>query len=170
MSETMTKSATLSPCGRYRYELTRAWEPSFRHVVWIMLNPSTADAEVDDPTIRKCITLSKAWGFGRLTVVNLFAWRATDRRELRRVNAPSGGGRNDNAIIANATAADTVICAWGKDGIHHGRDRRVLWLLQNAGVRNLFHLGLNDDGVTPKHPLYLANDTQPIAWASETHR
>jgi hypothetical protein len=165
----MKKSATISPCGRYRYELTRTWDPCGRLVVWIMLNPSTADAEQDDATIRKCVTLSRAWGFGRLTVVNLFAWRATDRRQLRLVDRPSGGEANEKAIVENARLADAVVCAWGKDGRLHGRDARALWLLRGAGVREIFHLGLNDDA-TPKHPLYLANATQPVKWASEIAR
>ncbi len=89
----MTGSAVLSECARYRYRLDRAWERDdhgLGTVTWVMLNPSTADADVDDPTIRRCIGFSKAWGYNALTVVNLFAWRATSPRDLCAVEDPVG--------------------------------------------------------------------------------
>lgn len=159
--------ARISSCGRYRYALFRAWEEAKPTVAWIMLNPSTADAEVDDPTIRKCINISKACGFGSLVVANLFAWRATNRAQLRRVDAPTGGAENDRAIAELALGSQMVICAWGKDGRLFGRDAVVLRFLHATGPIALFHLGLNEDR-TPKHPLYLPNSSRPIFWVSES--
>ena len=80
----MIKSAEISPCGLYRYSLTRKWEAWKGTVNFIMLNPSTADAQEDDPTIRRCIGFAKAWGYGGIVVTNLFAYRATNPKELKK--------------------------------------------------------------------------------------
>ena len=110
-------SAEISHGGRYRWRLTRVWGQGAR-VCWIMLNPSTADASVDDPTIRRCRGFSQAWGFGGLHVVNLFPLRASEPRVLREVNASIrrgiGLGRSNREWIKECAAdAGKVVCAWG---------------------------------------------------------
>jgi hypothetical protein len=120
-----------------------------------MLNPSTADASRDDATIRRCASFSRAWGFGAMVVVNLFALRATDPRRLREAADPVGP-RNDGAIRGAAGGSDAVVAAWGRHGSLRGRDERVLDLLRDHDVRLL---GVNADG-SPRHPLYLPASTR----------
>src|ERR1043165_6085803 len=164
--------ADLSPCGTYRYVLGRAWlargvdDPEYQRVLWVMLNPSTADAHVDDPTIRKCIGFSRRMSLDALEVVNLYALRATDPRELRRHRdgADIVGPENDGAIVKAARRATLVITAWG-DGAKHGlpdRPRRGLELL--AGFPT-FCLGRTQSG-EPRHPLMLGYDTELEAYAA----
>lgn len=103
--------AAFSDCGLYRYRLWRAWDPGPR-MLWVMLNPSTADASADDPTIRKCVGFAKRNRFPGIEVVNLFAWRATDPRELRNAADPTGP-ENDAAILTAVDCAAAVFFAWG---------------------------------------------------------
>lgn len=153
------RSAILSPCGTYRYELTRRW--SDRPLAgWVMPNPSTADAEVDDPTIRRCVGFAKAWGFGGIVVRNLYALRATDPAELRAHPEPIGP---DNAEHLVRAAKDALtICAWGAHGARDDRSRHVAALLEAAGA-DLRCLALTADG-QPRHPLYLRADLTPVAF------
>lgn len=120
-----------------------------------MLNPSTADAERDDPTIRRCASFARAWGLGGMTVVNLFALRATDPARLRRARDPIGRD-NDRHIAEAAAGADRVVVAWGVHGTLRDRDRAVLALLAGARPRCL---GLTRGG-HPRHPLYLSARTR----------
>ena len=144
-------TATLSPCGRYRYDLTREIGPASRTACFIMLNPSTADATKDDPTIRKCVGFARRWNCGRLVVVNLFALRATDPREIRRVSLREAiGPNNDFAIVDAADRADVIVCAWGRHGTYHARDEEVLKLLSG----DLRALKITKNG-QPYHPLYV---------------
>lgn len=145
-------SAVLSPCGRYRYSLTRTFFTGRGRVLFVMLNPSTADAETDDPTIRRCIGFARKWGFQRLDVANLFAWRATDPQELRRAIDPVGP-ENDRRLMMLSSCADAVIAAWGAQGSYRNRATEVLGLLEGT----VEHLGLTRQG-HPKHPLYLRAD------------
>lgn len=111
MSETLfpeTAWATISPCQKYRYALGRCWDHAGKRVVFAMLNPSVADATADDPTIRRCIRFARKWGYGSLEVVNLFAWRATDPKELR-IAADPIGLDNDAEIVQAANGR--VVCA-----------------------------------------------------------
>lgn len=152
------RGALLSPCGIYRYQLWRMWDPKGPRIAWVMLNPSTADATQDDPTIRRCVAFARAWGFGDLVVVNLFALRATDPRELR--NALTAGRDpvgpdNDLRIMDVAGSASAVVAAWGVHGALAGRDREVQRLLHGVDVQCL---GTTRDG-HPRHPLYLATNT-----------
>lgn len=151
----MLRDAVISECGTYRYELIRRWDASLPRVGWIMLNPSTADASVDDPTIRRCIGFAKSWGYGGIVVRNLYALRATDPRELWKHPSPTGPD-NDTYLMESVDEPITV-CAWGANG---RRGDAVINALSDAGAA-LHHLGLTKAGV-PKHPLYLKSDLRPV--------
>lgn len=142
----LVSDAALSPCGRYRYTLYRRWDLSLPIVAFVMLNPSTADAQKDDPTIRRCIRFAQMWGNGGIVVVNLFALRATDPKALYAAEDPIGP-ENDMALVS-ATSGRRVIAAWGAHGSLRDRARRVMEILAD---RPMFALGLTKDG-HPKHP------------------
>jgi len=152
------KHAVLSPCGRYRYCLSRTWEPRKLPLVWIMLNPSTADAEIDDPTIRRCTGFSKREEAGGIEVLNLFALRATDPAALRCADDPVGPD-NDQWIREVLTPHSRVICAWGAHGTLFDRAAIVLQWLRNSGLKTQA-LGLTKEH-HPRHPLYVAGN-QPF--------
>jgi hypothetical protein len=158
------RMATLSdePEPLYRYVLGRRWggEADGR-VNFVMLNPSTADGLQDDPTIRRCVGFVKSWGYGELIVTNLFAFRSTDPKRLKRVTDPSGP-LNDGVILHNAVSSGVVVCAWGAHGTLYGRDRAVLRLLKGAGVTP-HYLKLTAGGC-PQHPLYLSGSLVPQEW------
>lgn len=157
--------------ARYRYHLARHWGQAPGPVVlWVMLNPSTADDEQDDPTIRRCIGFSRGWGFHGLRVVNLFALRATDPRALADSLDPVGM-ENDIAITAAVRDGNTlrVIAAWGAHRFARDRALEVKHLLWREAARHLSctvsHLGLTRSGA-PRHPLYVPASQQPIDWPS----
>lgn len=143
----------------YRYTLTRGpWLNGEGTVLFVMLNPSTADEHQDDPTIRRCVGFAQSWGFRRLTVGNLYALRATDPRELFRAADPVGP-RNDLALIELARWADEVIVAWG--ATQHPQPARAQHLLEllRAAHGPVKCLGLTPATGQPRHPLYAAADT-----------
>lgn len=154
-----TSSAIISACGAYRYRLERQWNPRLLKVAFVMLNPSTADASQDDPTIRRCIGFAKAWGFGGLVVGNLFALRSTDPKALYSHPEPIGP-ENDDHLRRIANEADPVVCAWGTHGTLHDRGREVAELLDG---RNLAALKVTAAG-HPGHPLYIAANAEPKAY------
>lgn len=143
-----SSNAVVSPCGVYRYFLQRIWDARRLPLVWIMLNPSTADAEVDDPTIRRCMGFARRENAGGIEVLNLFALRSTDPRALKSADDPIGAG-NDEWYRETLHSGDTAIAAWGRHGSLRGRDAAVIRMLRERGVQLI---GL--DGV-PKHPLYV---------------
>ncbi len=181
--------ATISKCGRFRYRLWREWrlhpapsqwdmwtdddgspvvdgaglqlgEP--KTCVFVMLNPSTADGEQDDPTIRKCIGFAKSWGYDRLEVINLFAYRATDPRALLALKHDDDPVGWENQRHVQGALRDyplgKLICAWGAHGGHLGQNETMLgWL---AG-EPCHALGLTAEG-HPRHPLYLPYTAQPV--------
>lgn len=153
--------ARYSPCGRYRYLLSRCWDGSRPRLLFVMLNPSTATEAHNDPTVARCERRARAMGCGSVRVANLFAFRATDPGILRTVADPVGPG-NDAALLDSAARADIVICAWGTGGVLHGRGAAVERLLRGAGAA-LHHLGLTRDG-HPRHPLYLRGDCPALPW------
>lgn len=153
--------AVYSDCERYRYALTRIWEPDGRTALFVMLNPSTATEVQNDPTVERCERRARALGFGGFRVCNIFAWRDTDPRQMRRAADPVGPG-NDAAIREACAWADTIICAWGTHGAHLDRGVAVLALMRDTG-RDLYHLGLSKEG-HPRHPLYIAYAEQPRLW------
>src|SRR3954453_788312 len=110
----LEQNAVISACGRYRYLLTRQVGPGTRTAVFIMLNPSTADATDDDPTIRRCIGFARQWGCGRLAVLNLFALRATDPAWMKQADNPVGPENRDWFDRTFPASHDgPVVCAWG---------------------------------------------------------
>ncbi len=154
-------TAVYSDCERYRYSLTRIWEPNGRKALFVMLNPSTATEVQNDPTVERCERRARALGFGAFQVTNIFAWRDTDPRKMR-ASAEPVGPANDASILAGAEWADQVIAAWGTHGAHLDRGAQVEELLRNTG-QPLFHLGLSKEG-HPKHPLYIAYAKLPEPW------
>jgi hypothetical protein len=161
------KGAVFSGCGAYRYHLWRRVQMRIgpragTRVAVVMLNPSTADAELDDPTIRRCIGFARRWGFEWLDVLNIFALRSTDPTRLYEDLAPTGPD-NDRRLVAVGSGAELVVCAWGAHGSLNGRGRAVAAMLRVSGIK-LHHLKLNGDG-SPGHPLYLKGDLQPTEWA-----
>lgn len=153
--------AVFSPCQKFRYNLWRQWDKTKPRVTYIMLNPSTADASSNDPTVERCKRRAEAMGFGSLDVVNLFALRSTDPAQLYWTEDPIGPS-NDAHIRATVFGSDMVICAWGVHGNLNFRGEKVVAMLRDRGFR-LHHLGLNRDG-TPKHPLYLSYRVAPEEW------
>ena len=153
------KGAEFSDCGRYRYRLWRNWSAFGRVVAFIGLNPSTADAEKDDPTIRRCIGFAKAWGFDGLVMLNAFAFRATDPAVLLHQQKPNGDG-NNLAIRTACEHAAAVIAAWG---VHCPINRaEAVCQLVN---RPIHCLGRTKDG-HPRHPLYVKGDTpRELFWS-----
>jgi hypothetical protein len=131
--------------------LTRELDGGHGTLNFIMLNPSTADAVRDDPTIRRCISFARVWGFRRLVVTNLFAFRTPSPRALRRAAEPIGP-ENDAYLLRAARDAHRTICAWGTYGAHEDREAEVLTLLKQHPLE---HLGLTKHG-HPRHPLYVA--------------
>lgn len=156
----MTGGAAFSRDGRYRYRLWRRWDRSRPAIAFCMLNPSTADARRDDPTIRRCIGFARRWGYGGVEVVNIFALRATDPRVLRSARDPIGP-RND-AFMLRAAERSPVVIAWGVHGTLRGRGATALRLF---GPRTrLLVLGRTRSGA-PRHPLYLRRDAEAVEYA-----
>lgn len=153
--------AAFSACRRWRTLLWRRWDESRPAANFLMLNPSTADEAVLDPTCARARGYAQRWGYGALLVTNAFAWRATDPDELKAAPDPVGRG-NDAAILRAASSSAIVVCAWGNQGAHLGRSRRVLGLLREAGI-TLHVLRLNAGG-EPSHPLYLPGGLRPRRW------
>lgn len=159
----MIRLCSLSKCGRYRYSLERRLPDVVGPTLcWLMLNPSTADATRDDPTIRKVVGFTRRAGYGSALVVNLFAWRATDPRELR--DSPAEGARNRAAVIRAASVSDAVVCAWGATPWAREQAVRVLrWLAARSGAKKspLLCLGRTKHGA-PRHPLMLSYADHPL--------
>lgn len=154
--------AVYSDCEAYRYDLTRVWDASGPKALFVMLNPSTATETQNDPSVERCERRARALGFGAFRVTNIFAYRATDPKVMRKVVEPIGPA-NDAAIANGAAWADRIICAWGSHGAHMNRGAAVEKLLRDL-AKPLWHMGLTQAG-QPKHPLYIGYDHQPEVWA-----
>lgn len=122
-----------------------------------MLNPSTADAVILDPTVRRCLGYAMDWGFKRMMVANLFALRSTDPSVLKREEDPVGE-ENDLAIAVGAATATLVVAAWGTHGTLKDRDRQVIEIVSRW--KDLYCLALTKEGI-PGHPLYLKKSLEP---------
>jgi hypothetical protein len=149
----------------YRYLLWREWNSNSKTISFIMLNPSRADAQINDPTITRCINFAKSWGYGRLEVVNLFAYRTSKPLLLKQAvepigkdNAPRSGSLRDRYIVESVAKSDRVILAWGNHGTWKKQDLYTLELLKNC--INLYSLGITKKGC-PRHPLYLRSTIKP---------
>lgn len=155
-------AATAVIDGPYRYDLTRTWGPGPR-LGWVMLNPSTADAAVDDPTIRRCIGYAKAWGFSGIAVRNLFAYRATRPAELAAAADPVGP--DGDRWLTRWGTVRLVVAAWGTGRYPalHGRAAAAARLLAAVDGIDVVGLRTGHDG-NPVHPLYQPADLRPAAW------
>lgn len=158
----IVKGAVISPCGHYRYQLTRAWPGTGRAVCFVMLNPSTADASIDDPTIRRCIGFAKRLGGSKLVVVNLFAYRSTDPSALTSQEDPEGKD-NQHWIDASVNGSSTVVAGWGvlKPVLPSSIRHRIIRLRTIA--TKLWCLGKTQNG-HPRHPLYVKADQPLVEW------
>ena len=164
--EYFAKGATFSEDKKYRYLLERVMSHDNRSTVaFIGLNPSTADHMQDDPTIRRCVGFAESWGYGRLVMLNLFSFRATDPENMLNNNDDGEHDRINRGVIVEETrAAHLVVAAWGKLGSFQNRDQLILPLL-----RHPHYLKLNNDG-SPSHPLYLPKTMYPRLYLPEMWR
>jgi hypothetical protein len=155
----VTNDCHFSPCRRYRYTLEHMIDPLLgrdgqRRIMWIGLNPSTADESQLDPTLRRIRAFSVGWGFTSFVMTNLFAFRATDPADML-AEADPVGPENDDWLVHTAAGCEKVVACWGTHGAHVGREVAVMRLLN---VERLTCLGLNQ-GRSPKHPLYVSART-----------
>jgi len=154
------------PSKRYRYQLKRTWDETKPHAMFIMMNPSTADVKVNDPSVAKCERLARAWGvYGGIFVANTFAYRHTYQKRLIEDVSYLTGPDNDRHIIEMAKKAAKVIFAYGKPKRKalRARGKELARLLIEKAHVEPHILGLCKDG-TPKHPLYLKKDVKPVQW------
>lgn len=162
--DVMNGDAVISGCGKYRYQLTRRWSDCGPDAVFIMLNPSTADGYKNDATIRRCVGFAKSFGCGGLSVVNLFAYRATSPADMKAAADPVGPDNElqfKSAVYA-ATEVESpgpVICAWGNNGAHLGQDKVALGWLCDMKVPPTA-LRVTGAG-QPEHPLRLPKILTP---------
>ncbi|WP_207549173.1 DUF1643 domain-containing protein [Mycobacteroides chelonae] len=158
------RSAVVSTCGKYRYSLSRRWAADGPVCVFVMLNPSTADADHDDPTIRRCIGFAHQFDCAALHVVNLYAYRATDPRELWKVDDPVGADNEQYLSAAAELARESggyLIMAWGG----HARPGRAAAVTETlAAIQELLCLGTTVHG-QPRHPLFLPKQAPLVQWA-----
>lgn len=167
------EQTVFSPCRLWRYTLWRTWDVDSvtgtgddlahaeGYVQIIGLNPSVADETKDDPTIRRCIQFAKDWGYGGLCMTNIFAWRDTDPKGMKKVRDPIGKD-NDHWLITIAKPADIVVAAWGTHGSHLYRGYKVKRMFADAGIK--LHCLNTTAGGHPSHPLYQRANAVPIPY------
>ncbi|MEU4575976.1 DUF1643 domain-containing protein [Nonomuraea sp. NPDC023979] len=159
--------AVMSGCRRYRYQLVRRWSDA-PLAAWVLLNPSTADALTDDPTVRRCAGFARAWGWGGIELVNLYAWRTADPGQLREVADPVGPINDEFLASAAARAAEAgapLVAGWGV----RAESWRVEQVLALPGMDRLCALALSKDG-RPRHPLYLLKGLRPQPYGPDRSR
>tara|TARA_E500000178_G_C16409447_1_gene482323 strand:+ start:40 stop:522 length:483 start_codon:yes stop_codon:yes gene_type:complete len=144
-SNHMKKHAKISPDGKYRYNLSRIWDEEKPKILFIMLNPATADDTVDDPTIRRVINYAKDWGYGGVFVGNLYAFRSKSPKDLRNIDNPMGEN-NIQEVYSLLELVEKVIYAWGN------KKKEPSWLRERVDTPYCIDVGIN--GI-PKHPLRL---------------
>lgn len=152
----LERDAVISDCGRYRYLLRRTWDHSKPRALFVMLNPSTADAEIDDATIRSCIRLCRGESYGSFEVVNVFGWRATKPDELLKALDPCGP-QNEWHVRAALGRCDIPICAWGAWPPAEAASAYVRNAIR-AERPAAFCFGKTKSGA-PRHPLYIKSGT-----------
>jgi len=166
------KGAVLSACGLYRYYLYRSWDATLPRMGIVMLNPSTADAEVDDPTIRRVVSFAEDFGFGRVDVCNLFAYRATEPDELLTVlspdHEPGNPHANTTALRMMCDHVDKIVIAWGNPEIAsiRGAGKGAIKMMREWWGKKVYALKINKGG-EPGHPLYLPGDSTLIEYTGE---
>lgn len=160
----INQGATFDPTRKYRYRLWRAWDLNLPRVAFVMLNPSTADETVLDPTLRRCLGYAQAWGCGSFEVVNLFALRSTDPGALLKADDPVGPANDDvimnTAMYAGIDGQFGIVAGWGAHPSVklNGRDDEVTYLISRHSA--IMRLGMTKN-FHPKHPLYLKKDLKP---------
>lgn len=160
------KGAIISPCGKYRYQLWRVWTPEKPRLTFVMQNPSKADAEQNDPTITRCIAFAIREGMGGINVVNVFAFRATDERELLKTDDPVGPeNRSHLEGVTHKMATGKLVLAWGTPfgGAKLIRHYTETIELLTQPKFNPHCLGETRGG-HPRHPLMLKSDTPLVPW------
>jgi hypothetical protein len=161
MNHYIENDAVISDCGKYRYLLRRTWDHTKPRALLIMLNPSTADAKLDDPTIRSCVRLLSGLHYGSMEVVNIFGWRATDPDELPKQADPIGP-MNERIVAAAISRCDVVVCAWGANAMA-ARKSQYLCALIRSNKPGIYCFGMTKSGA-PKHPLYVKSGTPLITF------
>ena len=158
--------------NRYRYALCRVWNAELQRIMFIGLNPSTADEHRDDPTLRRCLGFAKAWGFGSLFMLNIYAYRATDPRELATAPDPVGTENLRWLKHYHFHESNKTVAAWGSQYGIDDHLAKVLSLRRNGDTEgetmgdNLWCLGVNNDG-SPRHPLYIKADTELVRYCKQ---
>ena len=146
-----------SYCRTYRYTLKHVWDGSLGTVVFIGLNPSTADENKLDPTLRRIRGFACDWGYGSFVMLNAFAFRATDPREMKKADDPIGP-KNDEFIRSVCSSNDLTIACWGNHGEFMSRWKTVVSIVDKTMCLKLTKSG------QPSHPLYLKKSLKPIFW------
>ena len=154
-------TAIFSDCETYRFRLWRQWEAQKPYLCFVMLNPSTANEEKNDPTVERCEQRARRTGYGGVQIVNLFALRSTDPQMLY-VHPEPIGAENNAAILTACQKSGTVIGAWGTHGKWMERGKEIAELLRHHKI-DLHALKVNADG-NPSHPLYLSYGLTPTRW------
>jgi len=151
----LESGAEFSPDRIHRYSLWRIWDREKPYAAFVGLNPSTADEQKNDPTVRRCINYARDWGYGGLIMLNIFAYRSTDPGNLYTASDPVGP-ENDSFIGNVSSRAGVTVAAWGNHGDFLNRGREVMTLLKNPHCLKLTKAGC------PGHPLYLRKDLMPV--------
>lgn len=165
--ENNDRGALVSPCGRYRWLLWRRWAGDARPLVWVMLNPSTAGANDDDPTIRKCRGFSRRLGYGAMSVVNLFSYRATQPSDLHAWARDGALSGEDAEQLRGACGGRDVILAWGAHGAQYPVRVRTTIEAVRGVARRVGHLGELTKAGEYRHPLMLSYATTITWWPGE---
>ena len=151
----MEKKAIISKDKIYRYKLSRTWGSTKPTILFIGLNPSIADENIDDPTITRCINFAKDWGYGTLLMANLFAFRSTYPKDIYLIDDPIGKD-NDHYLLECVKQSDLIVACWGNNGTYMNREKVITEL-----VPNLYCLQKNKNG-TPHHPLRPPRNIHPV--------